>query len=205
MAKYSPQDILRKFVLKNCIQHLIDTSEHAVWFNLTFWENVTNKAFASKCWDKLSKAIVKENPSFRLVGVWARQRRGAWHIHAVCNQRFDMDWLRRKAMRCGFGEQFFLQEIDSHPKSSEKLSRYISGYATDKNGLDAVKDKGVRRMIFVGAHTRVMSMRYKSQLKRITTRGREMVADIGDAQFREMSKFEREFSPSEGRGIYRVL
>ena len=199
MAKYSPSDILRKFVLKNCIQHLVETSEHAVWFNLTFWENVTNKKFANKCWDKLSKAIVRENPNFRLVGIWARQGRGAWHIHAVCNQRFDLGWLRRKAMRCGFGPQFHVQEIDSRPKSPEKIARYITGYVTDKNCLDKEKDKGVRRMIFVGKHTRIMDMRYKSGLKRITSRGRDIAEQISSDQFREMTQFERDYSMPTGR------
>lgn len=199
MAKYSPQDILRKFVLRRCIEHLIWTSEHAVWLNLTFWENVTNKAYASKCWDKLSKHLAKQYPGFRLVGVWARQRRGAWHIHAVCNQRFDIKWLRRKAMRCGFGSQFHVQEIDSNPKSPEKLARYISGYCTDKNGLDREKDKGVRRMIFVGQDVRVVDMRYKSSLKRVVSRGKTLAAEIEEEETKEKTDFEREFSPPSSR------
>lgn len=199
MPKYSPQDILRKFVLRKCIEHIVVTSEHAVWFNLTFWENVTNKAYASKCWDKLSKAICKMHPEFRLVGIWARQRRGAWHIHAVCNQRMDIEWLRRKVMRCGFGPQFHLQEIDNNPKSPEKIARYISNYCTDKNGLDKEKDKGVRRMIFVGKHVRVFDMRYRSSLKRVTSLGRELAKEISDVEYSGMTEFEREFSPPGGR------
>jgi hypothetical protein len=199
MAKYSPQDILRKFVLRNCIQHIVETSENAVWFNLTFWENVTNKAYASKCWDKLSKTFLRENPGFRLVGIWARQRRGAWHIHAVCNQRFDIEWLRSKAMRCGFGPRFHVQEIDQNPKSPEKIARYISNYCTDKNGLDKVKDKGVRRMIFVGKHVRVLDMRYKSSLKRVTSLGRDISESAIETERAGMTDFEKDFSYSEGR------
>ena len=194
MPKYSPADILRKYVLRQCIAHLVVTSEHAVWFNLTFWENVTNKAYASKCWDRLCKQIRSKNPGFRLVGVWARQARGAWHIHAVCNQRFDLDWLRSKAMRAGFGPQFYVKEIDSDPRSPEKIARYISGYCTDKNGLDPVRDKGVRRTIFVGPNVKVVDMRYRSGLKRVTTRGRFLSAEIESDVWRDSSDFERQFS-----------
>lgn len=199
MARYSPTDILRKFVMRQCIEHLIVTSEHAVWFNLTFWENVTSKKYASKCWDKLSKKLLKEFPGFRMVGVWARQRRGAWHIHGVCNQRFDIEWLRSKVMRAGFGPQFHVQEIDSNPKSPEKIARYITGYITDKNGLDPEKDKGVRRMIFVGKHVRVVDMRYKSGLKKVTSIGRNLSKEIEVEQFKDMTDFERDFSSPLGR------
>ena len=195
MAKYSPSVILRKFVIRKCLEHLIVTSEHAVWFNLTFWENVTNKAFANRCWDKLSKTIVKEYPGFRLVGVWARQGRGAWHIHAVCNQRFDIEWLRRKAMRCGFGPQFYLKELDNKPSTPEKIARYITGYCTDKNGLDPVKDKGIRRTIFVGKNVKVVSMRFKSGLKRVTALGKGMADEIANDEYKGMSDFMRDFSP----------
>jgi hypothetical protein len=176
--KYSPSDILRKFVLRQCIEHLVVTSEECYWFNLTFWENVTSKAFASKCWRRLSTALEREYPGFRLVGIWSRQARGAWHIHAVCNTRVDANWLRVKAMRAGFGPQIYLKKLDDRPETPEKISRYISGYCTDKNGLDKEKDKGVRRMIFVGKYVRVVTMRYKSELKKVTSMGRELAQDI---------------------------
>lgn len=197
--KYSPSDILRKFVMRKCIEHLVVTSEHAVWFNLTFWENVTNKEYANKCWRRLVMTIVRKYPDFRLVGVWARQRRGAWHIHAVCNQRFDIIWLRTKVMRAGFGPQFHLQEIDNRQESPEKIARYITGYCTDKNGLSKEDDKGVRRTIFVGKHVRVVNMRYKSGLKKVTSIGREIAKEFNDVENSAMSDFEREFSSPVGR------
>ena len=185
-------------MLRKCIEHLVVTSEHAVWFNITFWECVTNKAYANKCWKRLEMTIRRQYPDFRFVGIWARQRRGAWHIHGVCNQRFDIEWLQRKVMRAGFGPQFHIQEVDSNPQSPEKIARYISGYVTDKNGLDPVKDKGVRRMILSGKNVRVVNMRYKSELKKITSHGREMAEEIERQEYKEMSEFERQFSPPGG-------
>jgi hypothetical protein len=184
--------------MRKCIENLVWTSEHAVWLNLTFWENVTKKAYANKCWDKLCKTIRRENPDFRLVGVWARQGRGAWHIHAVCNQRFDLVWLKSKAMRCGFGQSFFVKELDSRKDTPQKIARYITGYCTDKNGLDPVKDKGIRRTIFVGKNVKVVNMRWKSVLKKVTALGKSMAEEFQAEEFKEMTKFEKEFS-TEGR------
>jgi hypothetical protein len=124
---------------------------------------------------------------------------GAWHIHAVCNQRFDLEWLRSKAMRAGFGPVFHVQELDYNRNTPEKIARYITGYCTDKNGLDSEKDKGVRRTIFVGEHVKVVNMRYKSGLKRVTALGKELAGAIGETEYDSMSKFERHFSSTSGR------
>jgi len=180
--------------MRQCIEHLVVTSERAVWFNLTFWENVTNKAYANRSWNKLSISICRKYPGFRFVGVWARQRRGAWHIHGVCNMRLPVEWLRSVAMRSGFGPQCFLKELDGRVETPNKIARYITGYCTDKNGLDPVKDKGVRRMIFVGKHVRIIDMRYRSSLKRVTSMGREMAREMEDEERKEMSKSERDLS-----------
>jgi hypothetical protein len=196
---YTPIDILRKFVVRKCIQHLIETSENAVWVNLTFWENVTNKAYAANCWHKLSKALVKQYPGFRLVGVWARQGRGAWHIHAVCDRRVDVNWLRCKAQRAGFGPQMYLAEVRRDKDTPERLARYITGYVTDKNGLDKVRDKGVRRTIFVGNNVKVVNMRFKSGLKAVTAIGRELALEIASDEFRDMSVVEREMQGIAGK------
>ena len=185
--------------MRKCIEHLVVTSEHAVWFNITFSENVTVKKYATKCWNRLVRYIVKKYPNFRLVGIWARQGRGAWHVHAVCNQRFDIEQLRNWLIWSGFGKIFYVKEIDSRPQSPEKIARYITGYVTDKNCLDPEKDKGVRRMIFVGKHVRVVDMRYKSSLKQVTSRGKAIAEEVAEAEYQDMSEFERDFSPPGGR------
>ena len=152
-----------------------------------------------KCWNKLQTALVREHPGFRLVGVWARQRRGAWHIHAVCNRRFNLDRLQNLLLRSGFGPSFYVQEIDANPLSPTKIARYISGYCTDKNGLDREKDKGVRRMIFVGKNVKVHNMRYRSQLKRVTSAGREMAQERERAEFDSLNDFQKHYSIPFGR------
>lgn len=162
MTRYkpTPADILRKFVLRRCIENLVWTSEHAVWFNITFWENIQDKAYAVKAWDRLTKRLRNANPDFRFVGIWARQQRGAWHVHGVCNQRFELKWFKSQLAACGFGISCYLQEVDDKPDSPAKIARYISNYCTDKNGLDPVKDKGIRRTIFVGKNVKVVNMRF---------------------------------------------
>lgn len=175
--------------------------------NLTFWENVTVKSFATKCWKRLETTLSREYPGIRLVGIWSRQGRGAWHIHAVCDTRINAEWLRIKAMRCGFGPQFLLKRLNSDPATPERIARYISGYVTDKNGLDKEKDKGVRRMIFLGRNVRVANMRYKSELKKITSVGRELTKEMRMDASGYMSDFENDMAfcgerrlPSESWG-----
>lgn len=197
--KYKPTDILRKFVMRQCIQHLVETSETAVWLNLTFWENVTEKAYANKCWNRLKMTLMRKYPNFRLVGVWARQGRGAWHVHAVCNQRVEIEWFRRKVMRAGFGTQIYVRELDSKLETPAKIARYITGYCTDKNALDPERDKGVRRTIFLGKHVRVVNMRYRSSLKKVTSVGRDLARDFMDTEYSAQSDFHREYSPVGGR------
>jgi hypothetical protein len=98
------------------------------------------------------------------------------------------------ARRSGFGPQMFLKELDSRANTPEKIARYITGYCTDKNGLDPVKDKGVRRTIFVGESVRVVDMRYRSGLKRVTSVGRDLAREIRGEEMRDLSEFERNFS-----------
>ena len=112
-----------------------------------------------------------------------------------CNRvRLPVEWLRSVAIRSGFGPQCFLQELDGRVETPNRIARYISGYCTDKNGLDPVKDKGVRRMIFVGKHVRIVDMRYRSSLKQVTGIGRKMAREMEDKERKEMSKSERDLS-----------
>jgi len=53
-----------------------------------------------------------------------------------------------------------------------KLANYLGNYCTDKNGLDPVKDKNVRRVIYIGQNVRIFDFRWKSTFKRIVSLGR---------------------------------
>jgi hypothetical protein len=100
-----------------------------------------------------------------MVGGWARQKRGAWHIHAVANLWLDVGTLRTMALECGFGQQIKLVALTGRggfkQKTPRQIARYIAGYVSGShNALDIERDKGVRRMIYVGDRVRRVNLRF---------------------------------------------
>ena len=138
-----------------------------MWLNLTFAENLEDHVEAVRRWRNLQGRMARRWPALRLVGGWARQKRGAWHIHAVADVGgwLDVVELRHMAVECGFGQQMKLVVIGkSHgqaQKTPAQIARYIAGYVSGShNALDVIRDKGVRRMIYVGPGVRRVVLRF---------------------------------------------
>lgn len=55
------------------------------FFTLTFKDNIRNKRIAGDLWSNLHRSIRKQIKIFCYVAVWERQKRGAWHMHALCH------------------------------------------------------------------------------------------------------------------------
>lgn len=188
--QYRVNDIIRKHALRAAINHLQQTSEQCWWITFTFAENVIERQYAHWKWDVLTKRIMKHWPNTRAVGVWARQFRGAWHVHLVASFPgvTDLDvegniyngsggseawqWLRSAAVDLKWGQQMKFRRMGETVTDGAKLANYLGNYCTDKNGLDPVKDRGVRRLIYMGKNVRVYDMRWKSTFKRIVSLGR---------------------------------
>lgn len=120
-------------------------------------------------------------------------------MHCVSNVYYDIQFLRNCLSLSGFGPQNRVALIDDRPNSSERIARYISGYATDRNALDPVRDKGVRRLIFIGPHTRVCNMRYRSSLRQVTSLGRCLSNDMSEAEFKAWNDFQRHIETDDTR------
>ena len=203
--RYSVNDIVRKHALRAAINHLQQTSDLCWWITLTFTQNVVERRYAFWKWHVLTKRIVKRYPGCRTVGVWARQRRGAWHVHLVAsfpgvedldsagdiyngsNGSENWRWLRSAALDVGWGPQMKFRRVGYSVTDGAKLANYLGNYCTDKNGLDPVKDRGVRRLIYLGKHVRVYDMHWKSSFKRVVALGRHEHRD----EFSGMSDAER--------------
>jgi hypothetical protein len=188
--RFSVSDIKRKHALRAAIEHLQATSDVCFWITLTFAENVEDKGDANECWRTFSRWLTRGYSGVRLVGVWARQRRGAWHMHGVLTIPGVLDlhlrgdkmtglggsehWraFREAMIRAGFGWQFDFQLVGPSFLDGRKLANYLGNYMTDKNGLDPVRDKSVRRLVYLGDHVRMFGMRWKSSFKRIVSMGR---------------------------------
>jgi hypothetical protein len=81
-------------------------------------------------------------------------------------------WLRSAAVDLKWGQQMKFRRVGGTFLDGTKLANYLGNYCTDKNGLDPVKDKNVRRVIYIGQHVRIFDFRWKSTFKRILALGR---------------------------------
>lgn len=159
--------ILRKrgYAIEQAVVHLCMTGAFPLWLNLTFKENLLDHSEAERRWKNLRQRVLRWLPDLVLVGVWARQERGAWHIHAVCDRYIDVVVLRSMALECGFGPQMCLKRIGRSGAvnlvDAKKVARYIGGYCVGKNALKRDEDKGVRRMIYIGKGARVVRLRFE--------------------------------------------
>jgi len=150
--------------LTYCVSLAIDElCRHGVgvFATFTFQENVTDKAEAERRWRNLKGRIQRKVPTILGVHIWQRQKRGAWHIHAVFNQPLDVSWLRPIALECGFGTFLDLRYVGSARGGYEGWDRRrVVGYITRYITRDlAEEDKGVRLVGYTGK-ARVATQRF---------------------------------------------
>jgi len=140
------------FAVCLAVAEIVRTSQAPTFDTFTFAENITDKLEASKRWRRLKARLKRHYPGLRAVGVWQRQKRGAWHFHAVFDRRLDVLRVRPWAMECGFGSQLNMRAIGDLPGmkqgwSPERVARYLTRYITrDLSDGDA----GVRLADYCG-------------------------------------------------------
>lgn len=118
------------------VQHLLSTRVGVATFaTFTFQENITDKKEAAKRWRRLKERLRRDS-ELRGVGVWQRQKRGAWHLHYVFDRYIDVHWLRPAAMECGFGPFVNLRIVEDIPAPQGKtwsrfrVINYMTRYLT---------------------------------------------------------------------------
>lgn len=117
------------------VQEIVRTSSSPTFDTFTFAENVTDKLEASMRWRRLKARLKRAYPGLRAVGVWQRQRRGAWHFHCVFDRRLDVVTVRAWAVACGFGSQLNMRAIGDLPGmkqgwSPQRVASYLVRYIT---------------------------------------------------------------------------
>ena len=117
------------------VLEIVRTSKAPTFDTFTFAENVVDKPEAYKRWRRLKARLKRRYPGLRAVGVWQRQRRGAWHFHCVFDRRLDVVWTRASAIECGFGPQLNMRAIGDLPGmkqgwSPKRVSQYLTRYIT---------------------------------------------------------------------------
>jgi hypothetical protein len=169
----------RRFGLELRIREmLIRSPEPCFLLTATFGENLLDHKEAVRRWKLLVQRIERLHPGWRFVGVWARQKRGAWHVHGIFEGRLCWKMLHRMATETGWGRminveqlgvgKWFVRKHDNEVPNwaedaefvAKKVARYLSGYLTGNNALDPELDKGVRRTIVIGKLARVCTMRF---------------------------------------------
>lgn len=158
-----------------------------IFATFTFHENLTEKEEAQARWRKLKERIRRVWPHLIGVGVWQRQKRGAWHLHYVFNRYLPIGHLREMALQCGFGPMLNLHLIERHSSSNvtwshRRVIQYLTRYVT--RTFDET-DSGVRVVDYHGPHARLATVRFNwargfGQLYR---KGRQMWSELFASDF----------------------
>ena len=156
------------FAVQLAIEYLAREFTRCTFCTFTFHENITVKREAAERWEPLKKRLKRKFKSLMGVGVWQRQKRGAWHLHMVMSQRVAIEWLRAAAMDCGFGSFINIKYVDSSDKArvhnfkdakivgAKDVASYITRYLW--RARDS-KDKGVRLTEYLGK-CRISTVRF---------------------------------------------
>lgn len=118
----------------------LETNEDPRLLTLTFAENVTSKAEAVRRWKPLRDWFARRK--IRVLFVWQRQRRGAWHIHAFISEAIDIVEFRAFAVARGWGSFLNITRLwDLDPehtpttpggyrRKARRIVRYLTRYLT---------------------------------------------------------------------------
>jgi len=159
-------------------EHLCKTE--AVFVTFTFKDNLTDKKEAATRWRRLKERLRRAYPDMCGVGVWQRQKRGAWHLHMI----FDRCWLsvgdlRSDAVDCGFGTFVDVKKISRggvngfRPLEPSQVGRYLVRYMI--RDARAQEEKGVRLSEYFGdAGVSTTTFSWADGLARVWRAGCEM-------------------------------
>lgn len=149
------------FALSSSIREMCRCHVWATSGSFTFRENVTDLSEAKAALRRVLERIRRRHPEIKMVGVWERQSRGAWHAHWVSSSFIDVKWLRSVAVASGFGPQMLLQTVNRVPgyrgQGVDRAVRYLTKYLT--KDLDGV-EPGTRLVWYHGAGSRSCSVRF---------------------------------------------
>jgi hypothetical protein len=166
------------FAVQEHIRWLLETRTHvAIFVTFTFQENVTDFPEAQRRWRRLKMRLCRTREGqegMRGVGVWQRQKRGAWHLHYVFDRWLHVEEVREACLATGFGpfcNMRIVQEqgghgIWSHAKVAGYVTRYVARH------LDAT-DKGLRLVDYMGRRYATTSFRWLGGFSRLYRSGAE--------------------------------
>jgi len=107
-------------------------------------------------WQPVSRKLRAKG--VRGIGVWQRQKRGAWHLHCIFDRFLDVMWLRPFMVEVGWGQQMRLDLIRPPPAAGGDYSarhcgneiRNIVGYIARYITRDMQSEFGGQVVVRVG-------------------------------------------------------
>jgi hypothetical protein len=118
-----------KFLFEESLRRFLEKyAGRCVLLTLTFKENVTDKAEAERRFKPVKDWLVARK--FFGLGVWQRQKRGAWHLHLIASDNVfahvPINLLRDFAVGRGWGSFLNVQFI-KRTEHGENLVSYYHG------------------------------------------------------------------------------
>lgn len=166
------------------VKEIIRTQRGGAYFNtFTFEENIQDKAEAETRWRRFKARLLRRWPELRGVGVWQRQRRGAWHLHLVCDRFLPVVALRAWAVECGFGKMMKFRLIEGTGRrayggdvwSAKRVADYLVRYIVRDFGLNEHDDSGARVVCYIGgSRACTVSFAWVKGFAQIYRRGRAL-------------------------------
>jgi len=177
-----PQRHRLRYAVQLAVEELVRTSSVCTFDTFTFAENVQDKKEAGKRWLRLKARLKRHYPGLRGVGVWQRQKRGAWHLHYVFDRMLDIHNVRPWGLACGFGPFLNMRQVGTLPGFREgwtfqRVGRYMARYL-ERDLVDG-RDKGVRVVDYCGdSRKATTAFRFVNGLGRLWRAGRQVWADM---------------------------
>jgi hypothetical protein len=147
-------------------EKLLSSSTRPVLATFTFAENITNHSEAASRWLPVSRYLRARG--VRGIGVWQRQKRGAWHLHLVMNKPVHIIGLRDAAVGAGWG-QFLNMRLIRPPQGEKNDYTFakngrgawsVVGYLARYLTRDFQKDFGAQLVVRVGPNMRCGNVKF---------------------------------------------
>jgi len=124
-------------IFKGSVERYFAENEDVYYWTFTFHDNVTDKAEAEKRFKPFRDRVTKRGGS--MIGVWEKQKRGAWHVHVLINYFENVNEIRPWMVARGWGQMCKVERVmriktckdgkwETDRRSEIKIWKYLIKY-----------------------------------------------------------------------------
>lgn len=180
---------LTKTAIRSLCRVAIAEHRRPTLWTFTFQENIRDKAEARQRWRVLRARLERRFKDLRAVGVWQRQKRGAWHLHLICNDWLPVDWVRKQCLETGWGTFVDVQLIGQRRRgfrcqgwasSIQKCVDYVTRYIMRDMGEESEESDRKEHLVtwFRSKGGCTTDFRWSRGVCALAALGREFLAGI---------------------------